>query len=773
MMARSSTATRGFLPIALLALGCLTTSSVALSETREISPAGPVSGSPGLAPTGSGGQLWSRPSKGSLSNRLDSALATLEEAQCQRGAAVAGQFADSAGLEVVGSNVKVTVRPRWGEETGIIDFSRVAELGGVVLARSSHFVDLSVPIDNLTEIAGCDGIAFVQRRVLGVPQMGAHSLGTQPHGSERDPVVSEGVSLTGAAVQHGLGYSGLGMKVAVIDGGFIGLSTAYAAGELGSDAWYLDFTGTGIETTTEHGTAVAENVCDMAPGVTLYLLKIASAADLENAKDFCITEGVDVINHSMGWFGQPGDGTGGICDIAEDAYSNGILWVNSAGNNALCHNEGMFTDVNQNSFHDFYSTDELLTFYLGFGESVTLFLTWDAWPLTYEDYDLYLYDSSITAVSWSLNAQAPGQPVESLTYTAPASGFYHAAILDYSTAQPHEYDLMAMGGSKFHPSDGGEYYVKSGSILSPADAQHAFAVGAMHHADWYTGPVANFSSQGPTNDGRIKPEITGPDSCASSTYVPNWNGTSSASPHVAGAAALIWQEVPAIVNVDDIWDWLTDHAVDMGSPGPDNTYGYGRLDIPPDVPVEEYLYAVATDAGTVVIRWSTGSMAGLQGFRVYRSTAPDGTYRCVNGGLIEPAAEGHFEDTTVWPGCTFWYEVRVVLLDNTEVVLGPKVSATLPGALALALHAPFPNPVRDAVELRFDVPAGSGPVHLSIHDVSGRQVVRPVDGELLSGPQSVRWEPRAEGGARAGSGVYFARLVADGRTLTRKFLVLR
>jgi subtilisin family serine protease len=114
------------------------------------------------------------------------------------------------------------------------------------------------------------------------------------------------------------------------------------------------------------------------------------------------------------------------------------------------------------------------------------------------------------------------------------------------------------------------------SLLSPADAAGVMTVGAINYNNWFTGDQEPFSSQGPTNDGRIKPDIMGPDNVSTNTYGSGFFGTSASSPHVAGAAALILHKFPGF-PVEDLWDFLIATAVDMGSEGRDNIYGYGRL----------------------------------------------------------------------------------------------------------------------------------------------------------------------------------------------------
>ena len=69
-----------------------------------------------------------------------------------------------------------------------------------------------------------------------------------------------------------------------------------------------------------------------------------------------------------------------------------------------------------------------------------------------------------------------------------------------------------------------------------------------------------------------------------------FNGTSSATPHVAGAAALVKGAYPAYTPAQ-IRSFLEGRAVDMGASGKDNIYGYGRLSLgappvqPPDVSI--------------------------------------------------------------------------------------------------------------------------------------------------------------------------------------------
>ena len=118
----------------------------------------------------------------------------------------------------------------------------------------------------------------------------------------------------------------------------------------------------------------------------------------------------------------------------------------------------------------------------------------------------------------------------------------------------------------------------TGGIVVPADAENVIACGAVDS----DGNIASFSSQGPTADGRIKPEVcalgvstycAGVNSTSAYRYE---NGTSLATPLVAGAAACVLQAHP---------DWTPQQVrealmMTASDPeNPDNQYGWGIIDV--------------------------------------------------------------------------------------------------------------------------------------------------------------------------------------------------
>ncbi len=90
---------------------------------------------------------------------------------------------------------------------------------------------------------------------------------------------------------------------------------------------------------------------------------------------------------------------------------------------------------------------------------------------------------------------------------------------------------------------------------------------------------------------------------------------------------------------------------------------------------------------------------------------------------------------------------------------------TAPGAFGLG--APYPNPAHSDATLTYTLPA-TGDVTLAAFDVLGREVAVLEAGQQPAGSATVRWNTSA-----LPAGVYFVRLVSDGRTATRKILIIR
>jgi subtilisin family serine protease len=135
------------------------------------------------------------------------------------------------------------------------------------------------------------------------------------------------------------------------------------------------------------------------------------------------------------------------------------------------------------------------------------------------------------------------------------------------------------------------------STIHDAPAHHtdeAFVVGAVDHR---SGTIASFSSRGPSAyDNKVGPDLSAPgvnvrSSVPGGTYSGTlWSGTSMASPHVAGAVALLWSHEPALkgdiaATVARFTATATAKTTSQtcggvsGSTIPNNTYGYGIMNV--------------------------------------------------------------------------------------------------------------------------------------------------------------------------------------------------
>ncbi len=91
----------------------------------------------------------------------------------------------------------------------------------------------------------------------------------------------------------------------------------------------------------------------------------------------------------------------------------------------------------------------------------------------------------------------------------------------------------------------------------------------------------------------------------------------------------------------------------------------------------------------------------------------------------------------------------------------------------LSLEQNAPNPFNPKTSMAFTIPGGSERATLQVYDVRGRLVATLFDGPVGSDRRLVTWSGRDDAGTGLASGIYFARLAANGEESFRKMMLLK
>ena len=591
------------------------------------------------------------PPRGQLTYpNLGSHLSGLTDAY-ERGSASQSESAEQAAISQ-GESVAVTIYLA-ANVADVVQF--LQDNGGDPRNVGEDYIEAYVPVSLLGALSVRPGVIRIREII--------------PPFSEQisQQVIGNGPAVHGSLPWNQAGYGGQGVKVGIIDTGFQGLSDLRGT-ELPADVVARCYTDLARFTSnladceigkSSHGTIVAESLLDIAPAVSLYIANPVSNADMQATVDWMASQGVKVINHSVSHvFEGPGDGTSYLSvsplNTVDRAVANGIVWVNAAGNHAARTWFGGYSNANGNRFLDFNALgDEINILNLSAGRSYDVQLRWeDTWGGASTDLDVRLYNTStnefitlpvrrhpITGQLGNQGAdpQSGGSghiPLEYLRFVSPVDGDHIGLVVEhFGGPAPGWVQLLVRGGGRL------EFPTYAGSIVNPAESSNSgmLAVGATHWFDTQT--IAFYSGSGPAPDGRTKPDVVGVD-CGETALRPlevsitlggncGFAGTSQASPHVAGLAALVKQANPTL-GPQQIARYLKNNAAERQSSGPDNTWGYGLAQLPaapaqPPPPIDPCGADIGSDGATTGA-WTSDCESEVSGrgyARYYSFTLPE------------------------------------------------------------------------------------------------------------------------------------------------------
>jgi len=335
------------------------------------------------------------------------------------------------------------------------------------------------------------------------------------------------------------------------------------------------------------------------------------------------------------------------------------------------------------------------------------------------------------------------------------------------------------------------------------------AIGSTQSEDWRVsssgrGPSCwdkdRLSTLAPYDDyhyepgmGLLKPDIMAPGSniksCdfSSTSGYTSKSGTSMATPHAAGAAALL------LDYLDTLPPAQIEKALELSAakvwPGHTkgkkvNDYGAGRIDVyaalvllKKSIGVDLKYFRAAGLDDRVRLAWDceSGAYAGFNVYREAEGDAADAGRERVNAALITGQAPFAYEDRDVVAATTYEYWLEVVPTTGKAELFGPAPATPgLKKAYAFALEPSYPNPTTTDATIAFSLPVGvSGEYAVTIYDLAGRKV-RTLDAAASApGRHEVVWNLADDGGRGVAPGVYLYRLNASCGSAVRRMVVTR
>jgi hypothetical protein len=279
------------------------------------------------------------------------------------------------------------------------------------------------------------------------------------------------------------------------------------------------------------------------------------------------------------------------------------------------------------------------------------------------------------------------------------------------------------------------------SSISPGNYGESFAVGSVGTSQSPT-TVSDFSARGPSAcDGTVYPEIVAPgfhvrtaDITAGGLFPQSYtieSGTSFAAPHAAGVMALLLDAFPG-TSVSDLELALEQSAVDLGTSGPDNSYGYGMINA---AAAFDFL---AAEPNIEVTDSSDPQTDGILDFgHVPPGETAVGTIQVRNAGSADLVL-GSIDGTGISDPFSLTGDdcSNATLIPGQSCTLGPRFAPTVLGTFSGGLDIPSNDPDQPLVTVELTGIGNTPPV--------APQLSSPADGAVTGSTVTFSWVPASD-----------------------------
>jgi hypothetical protein len=234
-----------------------------------------------------------------------------------------------------------------------------------------------------------------------------------------------------------------------------------------------------------------------------------------------------------------------------------------------------------------------------------------------------------------------------------------------------------------------------------------------------------------------------------------------------------WTNAPIVVNAGDF------------TAGNNYTYSITFILEPDYVPVEMSSFTVSlSNENYATLTWVTQTETNVSGFRIYRNSTSDVGSSVLLNAFIDATNTSQMQvytytDEEVYDAGIYYYWLESMDFDGSNQYYGPvqieisPTSNTIPPIdVAQGISGVFPNPFNPFVNVQYILKHDFA-VTVDVFDVRGSLVKRLTQGLETAGGHVVAWDGKDSHGKDMPSGIYYIRMMADGKTYNRKAILMK